>query len=41
MRTNTRLVLPFLYARLISAYSNNENYRKEYIGFEKQFIAHT
>ena len=41
MRTNTRLVLPFFYALLISACSNNDNYPKEYIGFEKQFISHT
>lgn len=34
MRTNTRLVLPFFYALLISACSNNDNYPKEYIGFE-------
>ena len=38
MRTNTRLVLPFFYALLISACSNNDNYPKEYIGFEKQAI---
>ena len=30
MRTNTRLVLPFFYALLISACSNNDNYPKEY-----------
>lgn len=29
MRTNTRLVLPFFYALLISACSNNDNYPKD------------
>lgn len=41
MRTSRHLALPFFYALLISACSNNENYPKEYIGFEKQSISHT
>ena len=31
----------FFMPLLISACSNNDNYPKEYIGFEKQFISHT
>ena len=38
MRTNTRLVLPFFYALLISACRNNDNNPKEYIAFEKQLL---
>lgn len=41
MRTNTRFSITIFYALLISACSNNDNYPKEYIGFEKQFISHT
>lgn len=35
MRINICLVLLFFYVLFISVCSNNDNYFKEYIGFEK------
>lgn len=41
MKTSTRLALPFFYVLLASACSDNDNYPKEYIGFEQQSVSHT
>lgn len=41
MRTSTRLALPFFYAVLMGACTSNDNYPKDYIGFEQQRTGHT
>ena len=41
MRTSTRMALPFFYALLVGACSNNDSYPKEYIGFERAMTDHT
>lgn len=40
MRTSTRLALPFFYAVLVGACASNDNYPKDYIGFEQQRTQH-
>lgn len=41
MRTSTHLTLPFFCAVLMAACSGNENYPKDYIGFEQRILEHT
>lgn len=40
MRTSTRLALPFFYAMLVGACTSNDNYPKDYMGFEQQRTRH-
>lgn len=42
MKTSTRLALPFFYALLVGACSSdNDNYPKDYIGFERNSAEYT
>lgn len=41
MKTSTRLAVPFFYALLMSACSNNESVPTNFVGFERRIEKHT